>query len=54
MRTAGAKVMAIAADDAGDATVDVGGDGRQVFDEFDEEIVVRRELTPMTGDPDEL
>lgn len=51
---AGAKVTTIAADDAGDAAVDVGGDGRQMFDEFDEKIVVRRELSPMTGDPDEL
>jgi YVTN family beta-propeller protein len=54
MGIARAKVTTIAADDAGEAAIDVWGDGRQMFDEFDEEIIVRRELSPMTGDPDEL
>lgn len=49
-----AEMTTIPTDDASDATVDVGRDGRQMFDEFDEVIIVRRELSPVASDPDEL
>ena len=54
MGRAEAEMTAIATDDASDATVDVGRDRRQVFDQFDEVIIVRRELSPVASDPDEL
>ena len=54
MGIARAGLATIKTDDASELTVDLGSDGGQVFDEFDEIVVGRRTAPWMTTDPHEL